>query len=69
MINIPKLFCTLPEGIIIKAMTYCNLNKKIVACTNDGVYLVDKGGNYEKVEEVESPENITFINSGMVSYG
>lgn len=51
MDNIPKLFCILPKGVIIKALTYCKLNKKIVACTNDGVYLVDKSGNYKKVVE------------------
>lgn len=60
-----KLFCTMPEGVAIKKIAIVEGTQEICACTNKGVWLIDKDGNPKMVVDGPLPDKTTFMLSGM----
>lgn len=69
MTNEMKLFCTTPKGVIIKSIAIPPETQQIVACTNKGVYIIDKDGLPKQVVDALLPKDTTFTFSGMVING
>jgi len=65
MINELKLFCTIPKGVVIKKIAIVEGTQKICACTNKGVWLIDKDGNPKQVVDGPLPGKTTFMLSGL----
>lgn len=65
MINKMEVFCTMPEGVIIKKVAIAEDTKQIVACTNKGVWLISKDGNPKQVIDGPLPKGAIFNFSGM----
>ncbi len=65
MTNEMKLFCTLPKGVIIKDIAITEATQQIVACTNKGVYIIDRDGSYKSVVAGPLPKDTVFTFSGM----
>lgn len=68
MDNEMKLFCTMPEGEVIKEVAIAEGAQQICACTNRGVWLIDKDGKPKQVVDGPLPDKTTFSFTGMEFY-
>jgi len=65
MDNEIKLFCRMPKGVIIESIAHREELQQIIACTNKGVYTIDKAGNPKQVVDGPLPDKTTFTFTGM----
>lgn len=63
-----KLFCRMPDSVTIKSIAAHEETQQIIACTNKGVYTIDKAGNAKEVMAGPLPENTRLTFTGMEFY-
>jgi len=53
------------KGVIIKDIAIDEGTQQIVACTNRGVYIIDRRGKYKRIVDEPLPKGTIFRYSGI----